>query len=110
MIKNQRINLKDFCREAEAAGCRVIRADRSRCYAVDAAGIAIVTTTGAVRIPIRQVKDLLKEINLAAGNACNMWSALTLADKNQIVREQGTTYGKMQQVYYDLRELGENHE
>lgn len=106
MIKNQRINLKEFCQAAEAAGCRVIRAGRSRCYAVDAAGIAIVTTTGAVKIPIRQVKDLLREINLAADAARNMWAALTLADKNQIAREQGTTYGKMQQVFYELKELG----
>ena len=109
MIKNQRINLKEFCQAAEAAGCRVIRAGRSRCYAIDATGIAIATTTGAVRIPIGQIRGFLRELDLAINAACEMWSALNLVEKNQLSHEQGTSYGKMEQVFYELR-LGGNHE
>lgn len=106
MIKNQRINLKEFCQAAEAAGCRVIRAGRSRCYAIDATGIAIATTTGAVRVPIGQARGFLRELDLGISAACEMWSAMSLEEKNQIAREQGATYGKMQQTIYELKELG----
>lgn len=103
MIEKQKINLTKFCREAEAAGCRVIQTSRSRCIAADTAGIAIVTTTGAVRIPIGQIRTLLRELDLAIGDACEMWSALNLAEKNQLAHEQGTSYGKMEQVFYELK-------
>lgn len=106
MIKNQRINLKEFCQAAEAAGCRVIRAGRSRCYAIDATGIAIATTTGAVRVPIGQARGFLRELDLGISAACEMWSAMSLEEKNQIAREQGATYGKMQQVFYELQSRG----
>lgn len=109
MIEKQKINLKKFCKEAEAAGCRVTRSNRSRCYASDTTGIVIATTTGAVRIPIGQIRGFLRELDLAINAACEMWSALNLVEKNQLSHEQGTSYGKMEQVFYELR-LGGNHE
>ncbi len=109
MIEKQKINLTQFRREAEAAGCRVIQTSRSRCIAADAAEIAIVTTTGAVRIPIGQVRALLRELDLAIGAAREMWSAMSLVEKNQLAHEQGTNYGKMEQIFYELK-LGGNYE
>lgn len=94
MIKNQRINLKEFCQAAEAAGCRVIRAGRSRCYAIDATGIAIATTTGAVRIPIGQARGFLRELDLAISAACEMWSALNLVEKKSALPRAGNQLWK----------------
>lgn len=109
MIKKQRINLKTFTEEAKIAGCKVIRNSRSRCCAADATGIAVVTTTGAIQIPLDQIGSLMREIRMAADITCGMWDELSLAEKNRIARDRGMDYGKMQQAVYEVR-LGGKHE
>lgn len=108
MIQNQKINLKEFCRQASEAGCEVMQSGRSRCFAVSPREIAIVTTTGAIRIPVENAQRFLADFRVAVETACHMWDELSLTEKNQLAKEKHMTYGELQQVMYMLKLGGKN--
>ena len=109
MNLNQKINLEEFEREAENAGCEVIRSDKGYCYAASPREIVIATTTGAIRVPTENARHFAIEYQIVTEIACRMWRELSLAEKNELAREKHMTYGEIQQVMYVLN-LGGNHE
>lgn len=110
MIQNQKINLKEFCRQASEAGCEVMQSGRSRCFAISPREIAIVTTTGAIRVPVENAQRFLADFRVAVETVCMMWDELPLVEKNQLAKEKHMTYGEMQQVMYMLKLGGRNEE
>ena len=110
MIQNQKINLKEFRKAASEAGCEIIQSGRSRCFAASPREIAIVTTTGAIRIPIENAQRFLWDYQVAVETACKMWNELTLIEKNQLAKEKHMTYGELQQVMYMLKLGGRNEQ
>ncbi len=110
MNLKHKINLKEFCREASEAGCEIMQSGRSRYYAVNPREITVVTTTGAIGIPIENAQRFLWDYQVAVETACKMWNELTLAEKNQLAKEKGMTYGELQQVMYMLKLGGRNEQ
>lgn len=110
MIQNQKINLKEFCKRAKEAGCQVIQSGQSFCCAVSPGEIAVVTTAGAVRIPIENAQSFLWDYQTAVEAACCMWDKLSLEEKSQLAKEKRMTYGRLQQVVYILKLGGRNEQ
>ena len=105
-MKRQKINLAELRRETEALGARVIKSlSRSRCYITDCREIMIATTDGIARIPIEQAKTFYREFGTAISVAAEMLGELSIDAKNQLAREKGLTYGKIQAI---IAELGGN--
>lgn len=110
MNLNQKINLEEFRKVAEDAGCEVIQSGRSRCFAVNPREIAIVTTTGAIRIPIENAQRFIWDYQVAVETVCKMWNELPLVEKNRLAKEKHMTYGELQQVVYMLKLGGKNEQ
>ena len=110
MNLKHKINLKEFCREASEAGCEIMQSGRSRCFAVSPREIIIVTTTGAIGIPIENAQRFLRDYQVAVETVCHMWDELMLEEKNQLAKEKGMTYGELQQVMYMLKLGGRNEQ
>lgn len=110
MNLNQKINLEEFRKAAEDAGCEVMQSGGSRCFAISPREIAIVTTTGAIRIPVENAQRFLADYQVAVETVCKMWSELTLEEKNQLAKEKHMTYGELQQVMYMLKLGGRNEQ
>ena len=110
MIQNQKINLKEFRGETSEAGCEIVQSGRSRCFAVNTREIAVVTTTGAIRVPIENVQRFLADFRVAVETVCKMWNELPLVEKNQLAKEKHMTYGELQQVMYMLKLGGRNEQ
>ena len=110
MIQNQKINLKEFRKAASEAGCEIIQSGRSRCFAASPREIAIVTTTGTIRIPIENAQRFLWDYQVAVETVCHMWDELMLEEKSQLAKEKHMTYGELQQVMYMLKLGGRNEQ
>ena len=99
----QRINLAELKRGAEQAGARAIKScSRSRCYIIDHREIVIATTEGVARIPIEQAKMFGREFTTAIHTAAEMLTELSIDAKNELAREKGLTYGKIQAIIAEL--------